>query len=259
MASSVTSATTPAAAAAVSTGDLVNVAAGNPAQERWPAAIDPAQYTDAGPEYPIEEPVYGSWLAPEYGGSLPYVSPGGGIQDTSWTTGTDGPMMPWDSSAGQPFAPSGALDPDLHGQDTGAVFAAQHVVGAEIGQLRRQTIPGQTWNREYIFSPVDGMYVPAPNGRIDYDQRQPWDPAPGDGGGYAPWDPGYAERPILNNVAYQANPVTEVPSPYGVSGSLPERSPFNAYPAQSYESPPDPIVTQPGAPAPGTGGGFLLG
>jgi hypothetical protein len=259
MASAITSAATPAATPAVVLGDLVNVAAGKPAQERWPGPVDPSQYTDAGPEYPIEGPAYGTWMADDLGGSMPESAQGGGIQDTSWTTGTDGPMVPWDSSAGAPFAPSGALDPDLHGQDTGAVFVNQHATPAAIGTLTRTTRTGQTYNREYAFDAVTGMYVPAPNGRVDYDQRQDWDPSPGDGGGYAPWDPGYAERPILLNVAYQATPVTEVPGVYGVSGALPDRAPFNAYSAESYESPADPVVNQPAAPADDIGGGFLIG
>jgi hypothetical protein len=259
MASAATSAVTQAATPAVNSGDLVNVAAGNPAQERWPGSVDPSQYTDAGPEYPIAGPPAGSWMADEFGGSVPHAEQGGGIQDMSWTTGTDGPMVPWDSSAGAPFAPSGALNPDLHGQDTGAVYQNQHVTPAAIGTLTRTTGVGQTYNREYAFDPVTGMNVPAPNGRVDYDQRQTWDPSPGDGGGYAPWDPGYAERPILLNVAYQATPVTEVPDVYGVSGALPDRAPFNAYTAESYESPADPVVNQPATPAANTGGGFLLG
>lgn len=258
MASSAASAAAPAATAAVTPGDLVNVAAGMPAAQRWPSAVDPAQYTDEGPGYPVEGPPYGTWMADEYGGSVPVQAPGGGIQDTSWTTGTDAPMVPWDSSAGAPFAPSGALDPDLHGSDTGAVFAAQNSVPAAIGQLTRTTRAGQTWNREYAFEPVNGQLVPAANGRADYDQRQDWDPAPGDGGGYAPWDPGYAERPVLLNVAYQATQVNESDGIYGVAGQLPDRSPFNAYQAAAYESPPDPVIAQP-APSGTPAGGFVLG
>jgi len=168
-------------------------------------------------------------------------------------------MVPWDSSAGAPFAPSGALNPDLHAQDTGAVFVHHHAVPAFIGKLERTSVTGQTFNREYVFEPVNGDYVPAPNGRVDFDQRQAWDPAPGDGGGYAPWDPGYAERPILNNVAYQATPVTTVGNIYGVSGALPDRSQYQAYAATVYEQPQDPVVNQPAAPAASSGGGWLLG
>lgn len=253
------SATTPAATSAVITGDLVNVAAGTPAQERWPGSVDPTQYTDAGPTYPVEGPAYGSWVLDAPTGSVAEVEQGGGIQDTSWTTGTDGPQLPWDSAAGEPFAPSGAVNPELHGEDTGAVFQNQHATPAFIGSLSRQTGIGQTYNRVYAFDATTGMLVPAANGRIDYDQAQRWDPAPGDGGGYAPWDPGYAERPILLNVAYQATPVTEVPDIYGVAGQLPDKSPWNAYQAESYESPADPVVNQPAAPAASSGGGYLLG
>jgi hypothetical protein len=256
--SSASSSVTPAASAAA--GNSVNVPAGYPAAERYPGPVDPVQYTDAGPEFPIEGPPSGDWvLGDAAAGSLPEQSPGGGIQDTSWTSGTDGPQLPWDSAAGAPFAPSAAVNPDLHGQDTGAVFTNQYSTPPAIGRIERQTIPGQTWNREYVFDPVQGMYVPQANGRANMDQRQVWDPAPGDGGGWAPWDPGYSERPVLLNVAYQASPVTEEGGIYGVSGALPDRAPFNAYAAQAYAAPPDPIVTQPAAPAAGTGGGWLLG
>ena len=246
-----------AVSSALVPGDLVNVAVGSPAAERYPGPVSPDQYTDAGPHYPVEGPPQGAWLATEFPGHMPNVQSGGGIQDYSWITGTDGPSIPWDSSAGQPFAPSGALNPALHGQDTGQVYVSQHVVPAFIGKLTRHTGTGQTYNRQYQFDPVTGEYVPAPNGRIDYDQQQTWDPAPGDGGGYAPWDPGYAERPVLQNLAYQATPVTSVSSIYGVSGDLPDRSQF-AYPASAYEAPADPVVNQPQAPAPSGTGGWLL-
>jgi len=250
---------TPAATAATGDlGNLVNVAAGWPAPQRWPGPVDPATYTDAGPEYPIEGPPAGPWILDDFTVPVGAQPPGGGAQDTSWTTGTDGPMVPWDSSAGSPFAPSGALNPDLHGQDTGAVWQNQHVAPAFIGELRRETITGEAFNREYAFEPVQGQYVPALAGRTNMDQRQVWDPAPGDGGGWAPWDPGYAERPVLNNVAYQAVPVRSLPSAYGVAGDLPDRSQWQAYPAAAYEAPPDPVVgPQPAAAL--TGEGWLLG
>lgn len=251
---------TPAATAATGdTGNLVNVATGWPAPQKFPGSVDPSVYTDAGPEYPIEGPPAGPWVLDDFTNPVGEQLPGGGMQDTSWTTGTDGPQLPWDSAAGDPFAPSGAVNPDLHGQDTGAVFAAQHVVPADIGLLRREVITGQTMNREYRFDPVQGMYVPAPNDRTNMDQRQVWDPAPGDGGGWAPWDPGYAERPVLNNVAYQAVPVTNLDTLYGVSGDLPDRSQWQAYGAAAYEAPPDPSVGQPPAPAAADTGGWLLG
>lgn len=252
---------TPAAtAAAAGSGNLVNVAVGYPAPETYPGPVDPVQYTDAGPAYPVEGPAAGPWVLDDWTGSVPVQAPGGGTGDTSWTTGTDAPMTAWDSSAGAPFAPSGALNPDLHGQDTGAVFAAQHVPAAFIGSLTRHTGTGQTWNREYAFEPVQGQYVPAPNGRTDMDQAQYWDPAPGDGGGWAPWDPGYSERPVLNNLAYQATPVTQTEGIYGVSGDLPDRSQWQAYAAQAYEAPPDPAVASPGVPAASLGGGgWVLG
>ncbi len=253
---SVTSAATPATG---DIGNLVNVATGWPAPERWPGSVDPSVYTDAGPEYPIEGPPAGPWVLDDYMVPIGSQPPGGGAQDVSWTTGTDGPMVPWDSSAGDPFAPSGAVDPELHGQDTGAVWQNQHVTPAYIGALTRHTGTGQTYNRVYEFEPVNGMLVPVPNGRVDFDQQQFWDPAPGDGGGWAPWDPGYAERPVLNNIAYQATPVTGGHNVYGVSGDLPDRSQWQAYQALAYEAPPDPAVGNAPAPAAAGAEGWLLG
>lgn len=257
--SAVPSAVSPAVPSVALPGDLVNTAVAYPATERYPGSVSPSQYTDAGPDFPIEGPPQGSWQPPQFAAQSPNVPSGGGIQDLAWTTGTDGPMVPWDSAAGEPFAPSRAVNPDLHGTDMGQVFVNQHVVPAFIGKLQRQTITGQTYNREYAFDPVNGGNIPTANGRIDYDQRQPWDPSPGDGGGYAPWDPGYAERPILNNVAYQATPVNTIANIYGVSGDLPDRSQYQAYQAQAYEAPADPVVVTAPAPAASNGGGWLLG
>lgn len=245
--SSTTAATT--AAAAAWPGDLVNVPAGAPAAERWPGAVDPAQYTDAGPEFAIAGPVADQWILTDLAADTPGPISGGGVQDVSWSTGTDGPQAPWDSAAGEPFAPSGALPPELHGTDTGAVFVNSHVVPAAIGSLQRQSIPAQAYSREYAFDARDGQLVPALAGRMNLDQRQVWDPSPHDGGGWAPWDPGYAERPIQLNVAYQATRIRDVQDPQGVAGELPERSPFNAYAAATYTAPPDPVIYPPQAQA----------
>jgi len=257
--SAATSAVTPAASSTVIFGDSVNAVVASPASSRWPGPVNPVTYQDTGPDYAIEGPPGGSWVLSDVApGDMPGGITEGGIQDTSWMTGTDGPEVDWDSAAGRPFAPSQAVIPDLHGQDTGAVFQAQYVTPATVGQITRHTGTGQTYNREYAFDPVQGGLVPAPNARQDYDQTQTWDPAPGDGGGWAPWDPGYSERPILNNVAYQATPVTDS-GMYGVAGAIPDRAPMNDYTAQSYEAPPDVIVNQPAGPPTSNVGGWLLG
>ena len=253
---SVASSTTPAALS--STGNLVNLAAGYPAAEKYPGAVNPQQYLDPGPERPIEGPVHGSWGSQLFSAPGPAPVSGGGIVDASYIEGHDAPMVPWDSSAGEPFAPSGALNPDLHAQDLGAVFVHQHTTPAFIGELRRFTPTGQTYNEQSETQEAKVSYDP--NGRQDYDQYQTWDPAPGDGGGYAPWDPGYAERPVLLNVAHQADPVTPVDDLYGVNGLLPDRSQWNSYPAVSYEAPADPAVSQaPAAAQAPVSGGWLLG
>lgn len=250
----------PSAVPSALIGDYVNIPVASPTTERWPGAVDPTQYTDEGPAYAIEGPVPGGLAASPYGTTEPLPGSGGGILDTTYLWGTDGPMVPWDSSAGEPFAPSGALNPELHADDgTGAVAAAQTVVPAFIGDQRRVTPTGQTYNREYAFENTNGMNVPEANGRIDWDQMQTFDPAPGDGGGYDPWQPGYSERPILLNVAYQATPVNDVPSEQGTFGPLPDRSPWQAYQAQTYLAPADPIVNQPAPPSASNSGGWLLG
>jgi len=243
---------------AVNAADLVSAPAGYPAQERWPGAVSPSQYTDEGPEYPIEGPVAGSWVLDSTSGSVPAQLHGGGIQDTSWTTGTNGPETAWDSAAGAPFAPSKAVNPLLHAEDTGAVFQATHTVPAGIGKVTRHTGTGQTYSRAFAFDAVNGQYVPASNGRTNMDQAQSWDPNPVDGD--APFYPGYSERPIFNNVAYQSTPVTPEATPYSVAGALPDRSSFS-YGAEAYEGVPDPVVTQPAppAPVPSFSGGWVLG
>jgi hypothetical protein len=247
--SSTTAAASAAAGATTSAADLVNVPTGYPAPQRWPGALDPGQYSDAGPGYPIEGPPADPWILNDWQAQVPPEIQGGGVQDLSWTTGTNGPQAPWDSNAGEAFAPSGAAPPELHGQDTGAVWQAQHVVPAAIGQLIRASIPAQAYSRAYAFDPVTGQNVPTLAGRMNLDQQQRWDPAPGDGGGWAPWDPGYAERPLQANLAYQATAVRDVATAQGVAGALPDRSPWNAYAAQTYASPPDPIVNPPAAAA----------
>lgn len=253
--SAVTRAATPASSQ-VTTGNLVNVAAGTPATPIWPGAVNSQQYLDPGPKHPVEGPVSveASPVAP---GNSPVVLSGGGVLDATYLEGHNAPMVPWDSSAGQPFAPSGAVDPCLHGQDLGAPAIALDTTPAFIGQLIREVPMGQTWNEEAPTQNTIGNV--SPNNRQDLDQIQMHDPAPGDGGGYAPWDPGYAERPVLLNVAYQSHAINPAANQYGVNGLLPDRSQFS-YQAQAYETPGEPIVSQPAQATPGTttGGGWLL-
>jgi hypothetical protein len=243
----------PSAVPSALSGDLVNVATGYPATERYPGAVNPTQYTDPGPAYPVEGPAEGDTEAP-FATAAPTVGSGGGLVDTTYLWGTDGPVEAL--SSGTPTEVNltypGARPPALHSDDgTGAVAQRWASIPAYIGTLIRATGIGQTWNREYAFEPTNGMYVPGANGRTDLDQQQMWNPSgPADpGGGYDPWQPGYSERPVLLNVAYQATPVTNTGNIYGVSGFLPDRSVWNEYEAQTYAVPPDPIVEQPGPPS----------
>jgi hypothetical protein len=253
-------AATPAASAATDPVDLVNQAAGSPAAERYPGAVSPDQYAAGRPGALLQGgpagPAEGTWgTQPFGGGPVPMESPGGGYQDASWTTGHDGPQSPWDSSAGAAFAPSGALDPDLHGEDLGAAYVRERVIPASIGKLTRRTMTGQTTvtQAETLTEKVGT----SPNGRQDLDQQQWHDPD-----GYNPWTIPYAERPVLNNLAHEAVPFDPITTAYGVSGYLPDRSPYDAGLAVAYEAPPDPAVTtvpvSQSASNPGIGGGWVL-
>lgn len=241
--------------------DLVNVAAGDPATETYPGAVDPAVHsgeTDYVPTTPggVDSPPYGSWQAQPFTEALPEQAPGGGFQDTSWQTGSDAPQAPWDSSAGPPFAPSGPVSPLLHAEDTGGVYRFEHVIPAAIGSLTRRTQEGQTTVRNGSGDQVTKDNVVSPNNRLNLDQYQVHR---GSDPGYQPWNIPYAERPVTNNLAFESQPVTESGSPYTPSGYLPDRSVYD-YAAVAYEAPPDPYVGVAAAAADaGIGGGFLLG
>lgn len=238
--------------------DLINQALANPAAERYPGAVDPAQYgvgrpgetLAGGPAGPPE----GTWGTQPFISGLRHESPGGGFMDYSWITGHDGPQVPWDSSSGAAFAPSGAVDPALHGEDLGAVYAREHVIPAAIGNLSRHTMGGQTT----VTVAETQLAKPgvSPNNRQNLDQQQWHDPD-----GYNPWVIPYAERPISNNLAHEAVALNPVETPYGVAGRLPDRAPYDAGMAVAYEAPPDPSVTTIPASQQGgssIGGGWVL-
>jgi hypothetical protein len=260
-----TSAARPAAQSAVTPFsdpvDLVNTAAGEPAAETYPGALDPAVHsgdTDQNPTTPggIAGPPYGSWQAQPFTATLPEQAPGGGYQQTSWQTGHDAPQAAWDSSAGAPFAPSGPLAPMLHAEDDGTVWRHEHVIPAAIGSLTRRTQQGQTTIRNGSGDQVLKDNVVSPNDRVNLDEYQVHR---GDDSGWAPWEIPYAERAVTNNLAWEAQPVEATGSPYVPSGYLPDRSVYD-YAAVAYEAPPDPSVTTAGPPAAdtGIGGGWVL-
>lgn len=242
--------------------DLVNVASGQPAAETYPGALDPAPHSgqaDQNPTTPggVTGPPYGSWQAQPFTAVLPEQAPGGGYQDTAWQTGHDGPQAAWDSQAGEPFAPSGPVSALLHAEDTGAVFRQEYVIPAAIGSLTRRTGAGQTTVRAGYGDQVLKDNALSPNNRVNLDQYQVHR---GDDSGWNPWNIPYAERPVLNNLAFEAQPVEQSGSPYVPSGYLPDRSVYD-YAAVAYEAPPDPYV---GTAAPAQadaaiGGGFVLG
>lgn len=236
-------------AASPSATNQVNLDVAVPASERYPGAVDAAQYLPGSYEVPggPAGPPFGEYAAEPFTSSLPVLAPGGGYQDTAWMSGTDAPELAWDSSAGPAFAPSGALDPDLHGIDTGGVYVREYVVPAAIGSLTRATATGQTYDE--LANTRDTIGQNTPNGRQNQDQQQWHNPD-----GYDPWQIPYAERPIQNNVAWQNVPLDAVDSPYAVSGALSDRAPFD-YAAVAYESPPDPSVATVPAQAPASIGG----
>lgn len=257
------SAATPAAAAAAvpysDPADLVNSDAGYPAQERYPGPVNPALYGPGQGTQPAgggAGPVATGYGPEPFTSTLPHQAPGGGWQDTAPLTGHDGPQLPWDSSAGAPFAPSGAISPDLHGTDTGGVWNREHVIPASIGSLTRRTQPGQTTVRNGSGDQALKDNVTSPNNRTDLDQYQVHNPD-----GYDPWTIPYSERPIFNNLAYENVPMDPVAGTYTPSGQLSDRS-VHDYAAQAYDAPPDPYMgpSAPAAAGPaGIGGGWLLG
>lgn len=249
--SAVQPAATPAGSSAVDSVDLVNVPGGQTAQERYSGAVDPSQYGPGSATVmgSVAGPVAGNWPTQPFGADVPVQAPGGGVQDSAWTTGHDGPSVDWDSNAGAPFAGSQAVDPDLHAEDSGGVFIKQHVTPAATGRLQRLTVFGQTFNRVAPTQELIGQN--APNGRQNRDEAQYQTPAYGN----RAYDIGYAERPIYNNLAYEAHPVTDAQSPYVPSGALPDNSQYS-YAAVAYEQPPDPSV---GTVQQASSGGINLG
>jgi len=244
-----------AATPAVTAADSVNqVTSAGVASPVWSGAVDPAVYLNPGDLTKSQTVADGPSPAQEFGATIPAQAPGGGWQDPTWTSGTDAPQAPWDSLAGPPFAPSGAIaQADTHGTDQGAVFAHEHVTPPDIGQLRRVTIHGEAMNLEWGFDPATGERVNSPAGRVNLDQAQV-----GDCDAYDPWQVDYSERPILNNLAYEAAAYGGG-STYDPSGQLPDISLGNEYAAMTYEAPPDPATSLAQPATAGIGGGWVLG
>lgn len=256
----VRSAATPAAQAstgsAVDPVDLVNVPAGYPAQERYPGAVDPELYGTGGTESQAKAgPVLGQQGSQPFISEVPEMEQGGGYADMPWHH--NGPELAWDSSAGQPFAPSGPVSPDLHAADSGGVRKFQHVTPAAIGVLTRHTMSGQTFNRLAATQTEIGMT--ASNGRADLDQQQWHDPGAAEG--FGPFPLPYSERALQNNVAYESTSIDPIPSPYAPAGQVPDMAPYNSYPAVAYQQPQDPAVAiahqVPQAQSSGIGGGWV--
>lgn len=252
-----TGAATPAAASsatpAVTAADLVNqVTQAGVASPVYPGAVDPDTYLNPGDLTRSQDIADGPLPGQEFSATLPAPSEGGGYQDTSWETGHDAPQGPWDNQPypGLPPGPVGYAD--THGADTGAVYQAEHVVPPDIGRLTRRAIPGQTMNEVFQFDPVTGERLSVPNGRVNLDQYQAQN-----SDAFDPWEPGYSERAIYNNLAYEAAAHTGT-GIYSPDGSLPDLAPHD-YAAQAYQAPPDPATSVATPSSGGIGGGWVLG
>lgn len=250
--SSVTGAASSAATPATALPEQSNVT--YPATEIYPGPVDPTQYLEG-----VAQTTPGgvgtvtqTSVSPYMANPQVQIPGGGGFQDATWMSGTDGPSIPWDSSAGEPFAPSGALNPALHGQDLGSDFIGQYVVPAAIGDPVRRTSVGQT-TVTVAETQTEKVGV-SPNNRRNLDEYQT-----NNHQGYDPYEIPYSERPILNNLGYAMPGLVRVPTGYGVAGGLPDNSPHD-YAAMAYEAPPDPSVgTTKLTPATTSGGGWVLG
>lgn len=245
--SSVTGAASSAATPAIGTPADYQIT--YPAANTWPGAVDSAEYL---PGSPATSPgglstVTETQVSPYIANPAVVQPGGGGFQDASWMSGHDGPSVPWDSSAGEPFAPSGALDPALHGQELGGTFVGEYVIPAAIGDPVRRTSYGQTTVTE--AETQTAKVGTAPNNRTNRDEYQT-----NNHEGYAPYEIQYSERPIQNNVASQMVDLNKVMNPYGVAAGLPDASPYD-YAAAAYEAPPDPHVGQASLTPPIAGGG----
>jgi hypothetical protein len=167
---------------------------------------------------------------------------GGVIADTVADTGHSAPIADFDSSAGDPFAPSGPIA-DTHGYDTGGTQRKENVPLPSSPGWFRRILTGQTFNRQAQVTDDKGWALPAVNNRQNLDQYQGQD-----ADGYDPFVIPYSERPLKANFAAEAHPVENIGGPYGPDGTLPDMYASGGQGDFGYTAPPDPSVTlQPSA------------
>jgi hypothetical protein len=232
---------TPAVGTAVPVWSDQLLQVGTVATPEWPGPITtdhaggPESYAPGSPSGPV---MGTSSILPFF--ELPPVFDDipGELGDTAKSFGQSAPIATFDSSAGEPFAPSGPIA-DTHGFDTGGTRRKFNVITPRMGTWWRRTIAGTTWNKTVEYDPT-GKIVSTDNNRTDYDQYQGHD-----AGAYAPrWIP-YSERPVYLNIAHAPVDVKNAKqTAYTPSGDLSPVGP-NFWTNQSviYEQPPDPETT----------------
>lgn len=216
-----------------------NAITGYPDSPLYPGPVT-ADHSDPGPADPGRSGPPGGTPAPEvpYPGSLPQPDLSGGlVADTQAQMGHSAQMAAYDSSAGEPFAPSGPIA-DSHGYDTGGTERKEHVLQPSSPGWFRRILTGQTFNRQAQVTDTAGWAQSAINGRQNLDQYQGQD-----ADAYDPFVIPYSERPLKANFAAEAHPVEHVPSTYSPSASLPDMYALGGQGNFGYTSPPDPSVS----------------
>lgn len=212
-----------------------------------PGAPDPGR---AGPLQGAAAPP-----VPQAGGEPQPDLSGGMVADTVAELGYSAPVAAFDSSAGEPFAPSGPIAP-THGYDTGGTGRKEHVPVPDSPGWWRRTLTGQTTDRTTVFDPT-GKMINDPGGRTNLDQAQGQN-----ANGYDPFVIPYSERPLRANFAAAAYPVEAGGGVYGVEGALPDMAAFGGQGNWTYTAPPDPAASTsppPAAAAAPAGEGAALG
>lgn len=182
---------------------------------------------------PIVSPGAPAYDPLETDGNIPVEAGYTADEAANWLTHY-APSTPWDSNAGDAFAPSGPVS-DIHGYGNPK---NTRVTEPNIGNPYTSSVPNASAYEALQYDPVTGQRVSVPAGytahdvsfhnAMDYHSVQPI---------------GYAVNPVYANVAQTGQPVVNDGTVYSVSGYLPDRSPQWADGSVIYETPPDPSVS----------------
>lgn len=216
-----------------------NATIGYPDNPEWPGPVS-ENHGDVGTQpIPGRDGLSGAPYSPvpEVPGERLVTIEGGNASDTVGLLGHSAPVADFDSNAGDPFAPMGAIA-DTHGYDTGGTDRTEQVPVPHSPGWFRRVMTGQTWNRQAQVTTTEGWAVSAPNDRqnLNQDQGQNAD-------AYDPFTVPYSERPIKANYAHEAVPVETIGGPYGPDGNLADMAGLGGQGNYGYTSPPDPAVT----------------